>query len=162
MGLHPTRPMQCTNCKRITHRKCKKSRIEPVFIAFFVSDSFCTAPSLDAPTCGSSPHAPRGVRSTIGARVGRGCCTHNVNMACIRFPQENAGHHRDLICWLGQPVRITVETWYTAWRMRRPASESMGLITSLPGWHQQLTMARRLPGYSGSIQISGRGQSVLL
>ena len=31
-------------------------------------------------------------------------------MACIRFSRESAQHRKDLICWLGQPVRITVET----------------------------------------------------
>jgi len=32
-------------------------------------------------------------------------------MACIRFSEESARRRKDLICWLGQPVRIDVETW---------------------------------------------------
>ena len=32
-------------------------------------------------------------------------------MAGIRFSEERARRRKDLICWLGQPVRVDVETW---------------------------------------------------
>ena len=32
-------------------------------------------------------------------------------MACIRFSEESARRRKDMICWLGQPVRIDVEAW---------------------------------------------------
>ena len=30
-------------------------------------------------------------------------------MACVRFTEDIASHRKDLICWLGQPVRVKVE-----------------------------------------------------
>ncbi len=33
------------------------------------------------------------------------------DMACIRFSEESARRRKELICWLGQPVRIDVGTW---------------------------------------------------
>ena len=32
-------------------------------------------------------------------------------MTGIRFSEERAWRRKDLICWLGQPVRVDVETW---------------------------------------------------
>ena len=32
-------------------------------------------------------------------------------MTCIRLPADIASHRKDLICWIGQPVRVKVETW---------------------------------------------------
>jgi len=32
-------------------------------------------------------------------------------MAGVRCSEERARRRKDLICWLGQPVRIDVETW---------------------------------------------------
>ena len=32
-------------------------------------------------------------------------------MACVRFDEDIASHRKDLICFLGQPVRVSVEVW---------------------------------------------------
>jgi hypothetical protein len=32
-------------------------------------------------------------------------------MAGVRFSEERAWRRKDLICWLGQPVHVNVETW---------------------------------------------------
>ena len=32
-------------------------------------------------------------------------------MACVRFTEDIASRRKDLICWLGQPVRVSVEVW---------------------------------------------------
>ena len=50
-----------------------------------------------------------------------------VNMACVRLPQDIARHRKDLICWLGQPVRVNVEVW--------PAAEGGLLVLALTPLH---------------------------
>ena len=44
-------------------------------------------------------------------------------MACVRFTEDIASHRKDLICLLGQPVRVKVEVW--------PAAEGGLVVLSL-------------------------------